>query len=59
MLLQKYYNKDHLTKKDTINKGELPQYYVENSHEGIISKDDFKAVQEILKIHECFVAYTI
>ena len=49
MLLQKYYTKDHLTKKDTINKGELPQYYVENSHEGIISKDDFKAVQEILK----------
>ena len=49
MLLQKYYTKDHLTKKDTINKGELPQYYVENSHEGIISKDDFQAVQEILK----------
>jgi len=49
MLLQKYYTKDHLTKKDTINKGELPQYYVENSHEGIISKDDFKAIQEILK----------
>ena len=49
MLLQKYYTKDHLTKRDTINKGELPQYYVENSHEGIISKDDFKAVQGILK----------
>ncbi len=49
MLLQKYYTKDHLTKKDTINKGELPQYYVENSHEGIISKDDFQAVQGILK----------
>lgn len=54
MLLQKYYTKDHLTKKDTINKGELPQYYVENSHEGIISRSDFKAVQEKLNTNTHF-----
>ena len=46
MLLQKFYTKDHLTKKDVINKGQLPQYYVEGSHQGIISKEDFQAVQE-------------
>lgn len=46
MLLQKFYVKDCLTKKEATNKGELPQYYVENSHEGIISKEDFQKVQE-------------
>ena len=54
MLLQKYYTKDLLTKRDTINKGELPQYYVENSHEGIISRSDFKAVQEKLNTNTHF-----
>lgn len=46
MLLQKFYTKDHLTKKNVLNKGELPQYYVESSHQGIISKEDFQVVQE-------------
>ncbi len=49
MLLQKFYTKDHLTKKDVFNKGELPQYYVEGSHEGIISREDFQRVQEKFK----------
>lgn len=30
------------------NKGELPQYYIENSHEAIISMEDFDAVQNLL-----------
>ena len=48
MLLQKYYTKDHISKKLTRNKGALPQYYVENSHEGIIGKEEFQKANEIL-----------
>ena len=32
-LLQKSYTVDFLTKKKKMNEGEIPQYYVENSHE--------------------------
>lgn len=31
------------------NKGEAPQYYVENSHEAIISMEDFQKVQEMMR----------
>jgi len=44
-LLQKSYTVDFLTKKQKINQGEVPQYYVENSHPGIIRPDEFEAVQ--------------
>ena len=33
ILLQKTFISDHLTKKKRVNRGELPQYYVEDSHE--------------------------
>lgn len=45
-LLQKTYTVDFLTKKRVKNEGHVPQYYVENSHEGIIPKDLFMQVQE-------------
>jgi len=45
MLLQKTFSKDHISKKKCFNKGELPMYYVENSHEAIIDKDTFQKVQ--------------
>ena len=45
-LLQKTYVTDVLTKKTKKNNGELPQYYVKNSHEGIIGRDLFNQVQE-------------
>lgn len=45
-LLQKTYVTDVLTKKTRKNNGELPQYYVKNSHEGIIDRDLFNRVQE-------------
>ncbi len=45
-LLQKTVTVDFLTKKRVKNEGHLPQYYVENSHEGIIPKDIFLKVQE-------------
>ena len=44
-LLQKSYTIDFLTKKRVRNDGYVPKYYVENSHEGIITKEDFAAVQ--------------
>lgn len=36
---------DHITKKKLINKGQLPQFYIENNHEAIIDKETFKKVQ--------------
>lgn len=44
-LLQKTVTKDTLEKKRVRNTGEMPQYYVENSHEPIISKEIFTLVQ--------------
>ena len=44
-LLQKSYTIDFLNKKRVRNDGYVPKYYVENSHEGIITKADFAAVQ--------------
>ena len=49
LLLQKYFREDHLTKKDRRNRGELPQYYVRDHHEGIIARADFDRVQQMLK----------
>jgi len=49
MLLQKVFRVDHLTKKTVKNTGQLPQYYVEDSHEAIIDKETFEAVQEAMK----------
>lgn len=45
MLLQKMYRENHLTKKSVLNDGVLPQYYVEDSHEPIIDRETFAAVQ--------------
>lgn len=44
-LLQKSYTVDFLTKKKKKNEGEIPQYYVENSHPAIISPEVFDMVQ--------------
>ena len=48
-LLQKNFTPDFLTKKQKKNEGEVQQYYVENSHEGIISKEVFEMVQQELE----------
>lgn len=45
-LLQKTYTVDILDKKREANKGQVPKYYVEDSHEAIIPKDIFLKVQE-------------
>ncbi|MHB1127523.1 MAG: recombinase family protein [Bacillota bacterium] len=44
-LLQKSYTIDFLTKKRVRNDGYVQKYYVENSHEGIVTKEEFAAVQ--------------
>lgn len=44
-LLQKCYTVDFLTKKRKKNEGEVPQYYVKNSHEAIIEPKIFDLVQ--------------
>jgi hypothetical protein len=44
-LLQKTYSTDVLSKKRMKNEGAVPQYYVENNHEAIISKEIYHAVQ--------------
>ena len=43
--LQKTYTIDFLTKKRVDNNGQVPQYYVEESHPAIIDKDIWEAVQ--------------
>lgn len=45
-LLQKTYTADFLTKKVKKNRGEVPQYYIENSHPAIIDAETFDLVQK-------------
>ena len=47
-LLQKEFTVDYLTKRMKKNEGELPQYYVKESHEAIIEPHVFDYVQELL-----------
>ena len=44
-LLQKKFTVDFLTKKTKVNEGEVPQYYVEESHPAIIPPEEFELVQ--------------
>ena len=44
--LQKRFTVDFLQKKMKVNEGEVPQYYVEQSHEAIVSPTLFDQVQE-------------
>ena len=48
-LLQKKFTVDFLTKKQKVNEGEVPQYYVANSHPAIIDPEIFDLVQYELK----------
>lgn len=46
LLLQKSYVESPLTHKTRKNKGELPRYWVENTHEAIVSQELFDSVQK-------------
>jgi site-specific DNA recombinase len=48
-LLQKTYTVDFLTKKRVKNNGIVQSYYIPNSHEPIVSEEDFAAVQAEFK----------
>lgn len=48
-ILQKTYTSDFLTKKAKSNNGEIPKYYVENSHPAIISTETFALAQEEMR----------
>ena len=44
-LLQKTFTVDFLQKKMKVNEGEVPQYYVEHSHEAIIAPEEWERAQ--------------
>ena len=48
-LLQKTFTVDFLTRTAKVNEGEVPQFFVENSHPGIISREVFDLVQLEMK----------
>jgi len=45
MCLQKSFISDHISKRKVKNTGQLPQFYVTESHEAIIDRETFTAVQ--------------
>ena len=47
VLQQKTYTSDVLTHKHAKNNGELPKYFTENHHEGIVSKELWNQVKEL------------
>lgn len=49
LLLQTTYTASHLSKISVKNKGELPMYKVDNTHEAIIDIPTFMKAQELLK----------
>ena len=48
-MLQKTYRENHLTKRRMENNGELPKYHITDSHEAIITLEQFNAVQNEIK----------
>lgn len=49
-VVQKSYTTEVLPFKRKINNGEKEKYYIKESHEGIISREDFERVNELIKI---------
>ncbi len=49
LLLQRTYRIDHISKKTVSNKGEMPLYHVQNSHEAIIPLETYEAVQTLFQ----------
>jgi DNA invertase Pin-like site-specific DNA recombinase len=55
--LQKTFTVDFLTKKQKVNEGEIPHYYVENSHPAIITPEAFDLVQYELQTRRTAVRF--
>ena len=52
MLLQRYYSDTTIEHKCHKNRGEFPQYFVQDTHEAIISEELFQKVQDEIKRRE-------
>ena len=52
-LLQKTYTTDFLTKKRVKNNGYVPQYYIEDNHDAIISREVFMHVHQEMIQRRC------
>lgn len=48
-ILQKKYTVNYLEKKMAVNDGQVPKYYIEDSHEAIIPPGQFEMVQDEMK----------
>ena len=57
--MQKYYTEDFLTKKQVLNQGVLPQYYVEGNHEAIIAPETFELVQQELSKRHGHITHAV
>lgn len=49
LLLQKHFRENHMTKAARLNRGELPQFRIEDNHPAIINIETFEKAQELLK----------
>ena len=58
LLLQTTFIVDHITKKGCINRGQLPMYHAEDSHEAIIPMTEFQATQETRKERAAVFAHS-
>jgi len=52
LLMQKTYLSDHLNKVKKVNKGELPQFCIDENHPAIIPTDIFEKVQQEITCRE-------
>lgn len=55
MLLQKTYSEDALPYRKQKNKGELPKYYVKNTHEPIVEQIQFELANILLKERSTYI----
>ena len=53
-ILQKEFTVDFLTKKKKVNEGEVPQYYIEHSHEAIIEPIEWEMVQQEIRRRKAY-----
>lgn len=49
LLLQRYYQDNHINKKKLLNNGEKQMYHIENSHAAIIDIETFNKVQNLIE----------
>lgn len=49
LLLQRYYQDNHINKKKLHNNGEKQMYHIENSHDAIIDIETFNKVQDLIE----------